>query len=246
MIAGGITTPKGFRAAGISAGIKAREGALDLALLVSDRPATAAAVFTINRAQAAPVVVSRDNLRRSGGIARAIVVNSGCANACTGDAGFEVAHAMAAETGAAGRLHRRPGPGRLDRRHRRRARFREDPARAAEGDRRPRRRPGRARRSGDHDDRSVPQGSGGAHRRRRSGDRDRRHGQRLRDDRADDGDHARLHHDRRGGAWTAARSGAARGGRRHLQCHHRRRRMLDQRLRDGARQRRQRRDDRRG
>ena len=93
---GGITTPQGFRAAGVSAGIKA-SGGLDLALLVSDTPATAAAVFTINRAQAAPILVSREHLSRSGGVARAVVVNSGCANACTGDEGMEVARGMAAE-----------------------------------------------------------------------------------------------------------------------------------------------------
>jgi len=98
MISGGITTPKSFRAAGVSAGIKAREGALDLALIVSDRPATASAVFTINRAQAAPVIVSREHLARSGGLARAIIVNSGCANACTADEGLQTAEAMAAET----------------------------------------------------------------------------------------------------------------------------------------------------
>jgi glutamate N-acetyltransferase/amino-acid N-acetyltransferase len=96
MISGGVTTPAGFIAAGVRAGIKA--DGLDLALLVSDRPATAAAVFTTNRAQAAPVLVSRDHLARSGGIARAIIVNSGCANACTGDAGLGVAREMAAET----------------------------------------------------------------------------------------------------------------------------------------------------
>jgi glutamate N-acetyltransferase/amino-acid N-acetyltransferase len=97
MISGGVATPRSFRAAGVSAGIKAREGALDLALLVSDRPATASAVFTINRAQAAPVVVSRDHLARSAGLARAIIVNSGCANACTADEGLQTAKAMAAE-----------------------------------------------------------------------------------------------------------------------------------------------------
>ncbi len=95
-IGGGVTTPQGFRAAGASAGIKAK--GLDLALLVSDRPADAAAVFTVNRAQAAPVVVSREHLARSGGTARAIVVNSGCANACTGDEGLQVARDMASET----------------------------------------------------------------------------------------------------------------------------------------------------
>jgi len=93
---GGVTTPQGFRAAGVSAGIKAN-GGLDLALLVSDTPATAAAVFTLNRAQAAPVLVSRDHLSRSHGVARAVIVNSGCANACTGDDGLQVARAMAAE-----------------------------------------------------------------------------------------------------------------------------------------------------
>jgi glutamate N-acetyltransferase/amino-acid N-acetyltransferase len=93
---GGVTTPQGFCAAGVSAGIKAN-GGLDLALLVSDTPATAAAVFTINRAQAAPVVVSREHLERSGGVARAVIVNSGCANACTGNDGMHVARAMAAE-----------------------------------------------------------------------------------------------------------------------------------------------------
>jgi glutamate N-acetyltransferase/amino-acid N-acetyltransferase len=97
IVAGGVTTPKGFRAAGVSAGIKAR-GGLDLALLVSDGPATVAGVFTTNRAQAAPVLVSKDHLARSRGIARAIIVNSGCANACTGEPGLQVAKHMAAET----------------------------------------------------------------------------------------------------------------------------------------------------
>lgn len=95
-VAGGVTTPKGFRAAGVSAGVKAK--GLDLALIVSDRPATAVAVFTTNRAQAAPVLVSRDALKRSNGVARAIIVNSGCANACTGEAGRDAALSMAAET----------------------------------------------------------------------------------------------------------------------------------------------------
>jgi glutamate N-acetyltransferase/amino-acid N-acetyltransferase len=99
-IDGGVTAPLGFRAAGVACGIKAR-GGLDLAIIASDRPASAAAVFTTNRAQAAPVVLSRAHLERSGGRAGAIVVNSGCANACTGTAGTEAAIAMAAETAAA-------------------------------------------------------------------------------------------------------------------------------------------------
>jgi len=93
---GGVTAATGFRAAGISAGIKAN-GSPDLALLVSDAPAQAAAVFTTNKAIAAPVVVSRDHLSRSGGLVRAIIVNSGCANACTGDEGLAAARAMTAE-----------------------------------------------------------------------------------------------------------------------------------------------------
>src|SRR5256886_14981600 len=95
-MAGGVATARGFRAAGVSAGIKA-SGGLDLALIVSDAPAQAAAVFTTNKAIAAPVIVSRDHLSRSGGAARAIVVNSGCANACTGEDGVTVARETAAE-----------------------------------------------------------------------------------------------------------------------------------------------------
>jgi glutamate N-acetyltransferase/amino-acid N-acetyltransferase len=97
VLAGGVTTPQGFRAAGARAGIKAT-GDLDLALLVSDTPANAAALFTTNRVQAAPLIVSREHLARSGGVARAIVINSGCANACTGDDGLAAAREMAAET----------------------------------------------------------------------------------------------------------------------------------------------------
>ena len=96
-IAGGVATPRGFRAAGVSAGIKA-SGNPDLMLLVADAPAQVAAVFTTNKVIAAPVVVSREHIARSGGLARAVVVNSGCANACTGDAGMRDAREMTAET----------------------------------------------------------------------------------------------------------------------------------------------------
>jgi glutamate N-acetyltransferase/amino-acid N-acetyltransferase len=99
-LSGGVTLPKGFRAAAVSAGIKATTR-LDLALLVSDRPATAAAVFTTNKAQAAPVLVSREHLARTGGTVSAIIVNSGCANACTGEDGLRVAREMAAEAAKA-------------------------------------------------------------------------------------------------------------------------------------------------
>ena len=103
---GGVTAPGGFRAAGVACGIKRRPSAdgpapLDLALVATDEPAAAAAVFTTNKAVAAPVVVSRDHLARSGGRAAAIVVNSGCANACTGASGLDVARQMADATATA-------------------------------------------------------------------------------------------------------------------------------------------------
>ena len=96
-LSGGVATARGFRAAGISAGIKAN-GNPDLALIVSDAVAQIAAVYTTNKVLAAPVVVSKEHLERSGGMARAIVVNSGCANSCTGDTGMRDARAMAEET----------------------------------------------------------------------------------------------------------------------------------------------------
>jgi glutamate N-acetyltransferase/amino-acid N-acetyltransferase len=93
-IGGGITAPSGFRVAGVSCGIKKKE-ALDLALIVADDLATAAAVFTTNKARAAPVLVSREHLAHTGGYARAVLVNSGCANACTGPEGMAVARSAA-------------------------------------------------------------------------------------------------------------------------------------------------------
>ena len=105
VIPGGITVPLGFRAAGVACGIKRRgtkpAPPLDLALIVAEDAVPAAAVFTTNQAVAAPIVVSREHLGRSGGLARAIAVNSGCANACTGEAGHKVALEMAAVTGEA-------------------------------------------------------------------------------------------------------------------------------------------------
>lgn len=92
-IDGSVSAPAGFRSTGIAAGIK-KAGALDLALIVSDVPAAAAAVFTTNKAQAAPVLVSKACLRASSGHARVVVINSGCANACTGPDGFATAEAM--------------------------------------------------------------------------------------------------------------------------------------------------------
>jgi glutamate N-acetyltransferase/amino-acid N-acetyltransferase len=90
-IDGGITAPQGFVAAGVKAGIK-KSGKEDVALIVSQVPATAAAVFTQNKMAAAPVLISRENAAK--GKLRAIVVNSGCANACTGEQGLTDARLM--------------------------------------------------------------------------------------------------------------------------------------------------------
>ena len=93
-IDGGVTAPSGFRTASVACGIK-KSGDLDLALIVADAPAAAAGVFTTNKAQAAPVLVSREHLAHSGSLARAVIVNSGCANACTGPEGLAVARSSA-------------------------------------------------------------------------------------------------------------------------------------------------------
>jgi glutamate N-acetyltransferase/amino-acid N-acetyltransferase len=100
VIEGGVTAPAGFRASGLHCGIKA-SGKPDLSLIVSDAPATAAGVFTINLAKAAPVFLSQDHLASSGGRAIAIVTNSGCANACTGPQGVADAKEMAQLTATA-------------------------------------------------------------------------------------------------------------------------------------------------
>lgn len=87
-----VTAPKGFRASGVAAGLK-KDG-LDVALVRNDGPdATAAGVFTANRVKAAPVLWSQQVVR--GGVVRAVVLNSGGANACTGPLGFQDTHATA-------------------------------------------------------------------------------------------------------------------------------------------------------
>jgi glutamate N-acetyltransferase/amino-acid N-acetyltransferase len=93
------TYPKGFKVSGTHVGVKpANKSHPDLAFIVSDRPAHAAAVFTKNKFQAAPVQVSRAVLAQRGGSdLRSIIINSGCANAVTGAGGLEDARAMADE-----------------------------------------------------------------------------------------------------------------------------------------------------
>ena len=115
-ITGGVCSAKGFRAAGVAAEIKYK-GRNDVALLVADAPCAAAAVFTTNRVAAAPVLYDREIVK--GGKVQAILANSGCANACTGEQGLKDAklsalvtagelgidprHVLVASTGVIGR-----------------------------------------------------------------------------------------------------------------------------------------------
>ena len=88
----GVTFPKGFKAAGVKAGIK-KSGNLDLAMIYTEKEASIAGVFTQNAVAAAPVVVSRAHVAT--GSAHAVVANAGCANACTGETGLANANKMA-------------------------------------------------------------------------------------------------------------------------------------------------------
>ncbi len=94
-IKGGVCAAKGFRAAGVAAKIK-YEGRNDVALIVSDAPCAAAAVFTTNAVAAAPVQYDRRIVAK--GRVQAILANSGCANACTGEAGLKDAELSALAT----------------------------------------------------------------------------------------------------------------------------------------------------
>jgi glutamate N-acetyltransferase/amino-acid N-acetyltransferase len=107
-----VTTPKGFRASGVAAGLKSGGGP-DVAVVVNDGPdATVAGVFTANRVKAAPVMWSQQVLK--GGVVRAVVLNSGGANACTGTQGFRDTHATAEHAASVLRGGSKPlmvGPG---------------------------------------------------------------------------------------------------------------------------------------
>ena len=96
-VRGGIGAVPGVRCAGVHAGIKPRKR--DLALVVFDEPQVCASVITVNEIKAAPVLVSEEHLALDGTM-RAIVCNSGCANACTGERGDRDARATARQTGA--------------------------------------------------------------------------------------------------------------------------------------------------
>jgi glutamate N-acetyltransferase/amino-acid N-acetyltransferase len=92
-INGGVCAPKGFFAGGIRCGIKASAEKRDLGLIYSKEPCVAAAMFTANKVKAASVLVSAEHI--AGGRLRAVIANSGNANACTGEAGLAAARRMA-------------------------------------------------------------------------------------------------------------------------------------------------------
>ena len=94
---GTITSPQGFLAGAVEAAVKYK-GRLDLGILYSGEPCTSAAVFTANKVKAAPILLSMKNIGK--GKVQAVVVNSGCANACTGDRGLKDAADMADFTAA--------------------------------------------------------------------------------------------------------------------------------------------------
>ncbi len=91
VIEGSVTAPKGFTATGIHCGIRKNRDKADLALIYSEKPATAAAVYTKNKVQGAPISVTRQNI--SDGMAQAVVCNSGNANTCNAD-GVDIANEM--------------------------------------------------------------------------------------------------------------------------------------------------------
>ena len=104
IVKGGVCSARGFRAAGVAAEIKYK-GRNDVALIVADEPCAAAAMFTTNTVAAAPVVYDREAVK--GGRIQAILANSGCANACTGEQGLKDARLSALVT--AGELGIDPG-----------------------------------------------------------------------------------------------------------------------------------------
>jgi len=91
-----LKLPRGFLASGVRAGIRKKRP--DLGMIVAESGASAAAVFTRNRFQAAPVVLSKSALKKSGGRVKAVVVNAGCANAVTGKAGLDAAKRVRTRT----------------------------------------------------------------------------------------------------------------------------------------------------
>lgn len=99
VMSGNIGTPKGFKATGVYSGIK-KVDKLDLGVIISEIPAAAAAVYTTNLFQAAPLKVTRESIEKHGKL-QAVIVNSGNANACTGERGMDDAYMMQQSVGKA-------------------------------------------------------------------------------------------------------------------------------------------------
>lgn len=95
MIKSGVTAPEGYKASGVACGLK-KNGHLDLAMVVSDKNAVAAGIFTTNIVKGHSLKWTKDKIKS--GVARAIVINSGCANACLGERGDADAASMASYT----------------------------------------------------------------------------------------------------------------------------------------------------
>src|SRR3989442_14585020 len=107
---GSVTSPQGFSAAAVHAGLKP-DGAPDVALLVSSASCATAGVFTKNAVRAAPVLYDADLLGERPGRMRAVAMNARVANACTGAAGAPPAPALGPAAPRAARLPRRLAPG---------------------------------------------------------------------------------------------------------------------------------------
>src|SRR5690625_3583565 len=91
IIGGSIVTPKGFKVAGVYSGVKRKRN--DLGAVFSEQPANAAAVYTLNQIQAAPLTVTKESIAEENKV-QAVIVNSGNANACTGKKGLQDAYTM--------------------------------------------------------------------------------------------------------------------------------------------------------
>ena len=92
-ISGGVCAPKGFKASGVHCGIRHNRTKNDIAMIFSEVPASTAAVYTQNLVKGAPLTVTKKNLEKSGGLAQAVICNSGNANTCNAD-GIEIAEKM--------------------------------------------------------------------------------------------------------------------------------------------------------
>ena len=156
---GGVTTPKGFLAGACYVGVKSRKSEKpDVAIIYSEQPASCAAMFTTNKFCAAPVILDREILKK--GKARAVVINSGNANAATGEQGIKDAKTVETEAEKLLGLGEDEGVRVLHRRHRPEAPRGEGAGGRAPHRPRHERGEGHRRSLGHHDHRPGEEGSG--------------------------------------------------------------------------------------